>query len=157
MLRSTQYSFQNLHFKYSVRFQTAENIQDTLSAAFALLWISNLARKDFLTSTGLVAKLIDMAGLDDFSKISVSIHSFAVNFIQISITGLKKLDLCRKNIVLHAGNRLIIILFFHCIHCIYHDMVSSDHHAKPEFISIFSVSSMSLSISGRIRSEGAHV
>jgi hypothetical protein len=115
MLRSTQYSFQNLHFKFTVRFQTAENIQDTLSVAFALLRISNLARKDFLTSTGLIAKLVDMAGLDDFSKISVSIHSFAVNYIQISITGLKEFNLCGKNIVLHTGNRLIIILFFHCM------------------------------------------
>ena len=65
------------------------------------------------------------------SKISVSIHSFAVNFIQISSTGLKEFDLCRKNIVLHAGNRFIIILFFHCI---YHEMVSSDHRTKLEFI-----------------------
>ena len=37
MLRSTQYSFQNLHLKFAVRFHTAENKQDALSTAFALL------------------------------------------------------------------------------------------------------------------------
>ena len=74
MLRSAQYSFQNIHLKFAVRFQTPENIQNTLSTAFTLRWVSNLAGKYFQASTFLIAELVDMAGFDDFSKVSVSIH-----------------------------------------------------------------------------------
>ena len=113
MLRSTQYGFQNLHLKGAVRFHMAENKQDALSAAFTLLWVSNLAGQHFRASTFLIAELVDMAGFDDFSKVSVSIHSFTVNPVQIAIAGLIKNELSRKNIVLHACDCLIIIFIFH--------------------------------------------
>ncbi len=112
MLRSAQYGFQNIHLKFAVRFQTTENIQNTLSAAFTLLWVSNLAGKYFQASTFLIAELVDMAGFDDFSKVSVSIHGFAVNSVQITVAGLIEFNLCRKNTVFHTGDCLIIILFF---------------------------------------------
>ncbi len=51
----------------------------------------------------------------DFSKVSVSIHSFTVNSVQIAIAGLIKIELSRENIVLHACDSLIIILIFHGI------------------------------------------
>ena len=113
MLRSSQYSFQNIHLKFAVRFQTTENIQDTLSAAFTLLRVSNLAGQNFRTSAFFIAKLIYMAGLDHLPEVSVSIHSPAVNSVQIAIAGLVEFPLCRKDTVLHTGDRLIIILFFH--------------------------------------------
>jgi hypothetical protein len=56
-----------------------------------------------------------MARLYDFSKVSVSIHSFTVNPVQIAIAGLIKIELSRENIVLHACDSLIIILIFHVI------------------------------------------
>ena len=80
-----------------------------------MLWSSGLSGKYFLASTCLITKLIDMTGLDDFSKVTVSIHSFAVYFIKIATAGLIEFYLCRKNSVFHTGNRLIIILFFHDI------------------------------------------
>ena len=113
MLCSAQYCFQDLNLKFAVRFQTTENIQNTLSAALTLLWVSNLAGKYFQTSTFLIAEFIDMSGLDYFSKISVSIHCFAVDFIKITATGLIQLDLCRKNSVFYTGYGLFILLVFH--------------------------------------------
>ena len=113
MFRSAQYCFQDLNLKFAVRFQTTENIQNTLSTAFTLLWVSNLAGKYFQASTFLIAELVDMTGFDDFSKISVSIHCFAVDFIKITTTGLIQLDLCRKNSVFYTGYGLFIILVFH--------------------------------------------
>ena len=113
MFCSAQYRFQNLNLKFAVRFQATENIQNTLSAAITLIRISNLTRLYFGTSAFLVSKFIDMSGLDYFSKISVSIHCFAVDFIKITTTGLIQPDLCRKNSVFYTGYGLFIILFFH--------------------------------------------
>ena len=112
MFCSAQYCFQDLNLKFAVRFQATENIQNTLSAAFALIQISNLTRLYFGTSTFLVSKFIDISGLDDFSKISVSIHCFAVDFIKITTTGLIQLNLRRKNSVFYTGYGLFIILVF---------------------------------------------
>ena len=78
-----------------------------------MIRISNPARQNILTSAFLVTKLVDMTRLYDFSKVSVSIHSFTVNPVQIAIAGLIKIELSRKNIVLHACDCLIIILIFY--------------------------------------------
>ena len=109
MFCSAQYRFQNLNLKFAVRFQATENIQNTLSAAITLIRISNLTRLYFGTSAFLVSKFIDMARLYDFSKVSVSIHCFAVDFIKITTTGLIQLDLRRKNSVFNTGYGLFII------------------------------------------------
>ena len=90
-------------------------ILNTLSAALTLLRVSNLAGKDFQASTFLIAELVDMAGFDDFSQISVSIHCFAVDLIKITTAGLIQPDLRRKNRVFYAGYGLFILPVFHKI------------------------------------------
>ena len=96
MLGTLQNSFQYLHFKTTVRFQLIEHIQNALSGALAMLRIGNLTWENRRACAFFIAKLIYAARLDDSSKVSVSIHGFAVNTVQITITRLIEFNLRMK-------------------------------------------------------------
>ena len=80
-----------------------------------MLRVGDLPFQHFLASAFFIAKLIDMTRLDNFPKVSVSIHGLAVYFIEITATRLIQFDLCWKNIVFHTGNCLFIVFIFHRI------------------------------------------
>jgi hypothetical protein len=58
-----------------------------------LIRVGNLAGQYFRASAFLVTKLVDMAGLYDFSKVSASVHCLAVDPVQIAVAGLVELEL----------------------------------------------------------------
>ncbi|MBR3175151.1 MAG: hypothetical protein IKF55_04735, partial [Oscillospiraceae bacterium] len=74
-----------------------------------------MTRLYFGTGAFLVSKFIDISGLDHFSKISVSIHCFAVDPVQVAAAGSVELELGGQDAVLHAGDSLVVIPIFHVV------------------------------------------
>ena len=113
MICALQNCFQYFYVEYAFRFQLTQDIQNALPAAITVIRICDLSGQNFRTGTFFIAKLVYMAGHDHFPKVSVPIHSLAVYFVEIAPARCIEFALSRKDIILHAGNCLIIILLFH--------------------------------------------
>ena len=115
MICALQNCFQYFYVEYAFRFQLTQDIQNALPAAITVIRICDLSGQNFRTGTFFIAKLVYMAGHDHFPEVSVSIHSLAVNSVQISAAGPIEFHLCRENTVFHTGRGLFIVFIIHLI------------------------------------------